>query len=66
MYDELVRNLLEVSTWYHIILEIVGKCNMQIDLNQINYYNKKRNKHQTKCLFTFIWFDIGLITLVII
>ena len=54
MYDELVRNLLEVSTWYHIILEIVGKCNMQIDLNQINYYNKKRNKHQTECLFTFI------------
>ena len=44
MYDELVRNLLEVSTWYHIILEIVGKCNMQIDLQLSKLLQQKEKQ----------------------
>ena len=38
MYEELVRNLLDV------ILEIVGKCNMQIDLQLSKLLQQKEKQ----------------------
>ena len=38
MYDDLVRNLLDV------ILEIVGKCNMQIDLQLSKLLQQKEKQ----------------------